>query len=127
MTRKAVLAYSGGLDTSVAIRWLGEQGYEVHAVAVDIGQQEDFAQVVERGEIAGAARFGVVDAIERYASEFLAPAIKANALYEGKYPMVSGLARPLIADEVVKVAREVGARRSRTAAPVRATTRCGSR
>jgi argininosuccinate synthase len=109
MTRKAVLAYSGGLDTSVTIRWLSEQGYEVHAVAVDVGQQEDFAQVVERGEKAGAASVRVVDAVERYAEEVLTKAVKANALYEGKYPMVSGLARPLIADEVVKIAREIGA------------------
>ncbi|HEX6843736.1 MAG TPA: argininosuccinate synthase [Actinomycetota bacterium] len=107
--QKAVLAYSGGLDTSVTIRWLGEQGYEVHAVAVDVGQQEDFGQIVERGRLAGAASVRVVDAVDRFASEVLAKAIKTNALYEQKYPMVSGLARPLIADEVVKVARELGA------------------
>jgi argininosuccinate synthase len=106
---KAVLAYSGGLDTSVTIRWLGEQGYEVHAVAVDVGQQEDFEQIVERGRRAGAASVRVVDAVDRFATEVLTKAIKTNALYEGKYPMVSGLARPLIADEVVKVARELGA------------------
>jgi argininosuccinate synthase len=109
MTKKAVLAYSGGLDTSVTIRWLGEQGYEVHAVAVDVGQQEDFAQVVERGRKAGAASVRVIDAVDRFASDVLTKAIKANALYEGKYPMVSGLARPLIAHEVIKVARELGA------------------
>ncbi|MGE5227424.1 MAG: argininosuccinate synthase [Planctomycetaceae bacterium] len=108
-TRTAVLAYSGGLDTSVTIHWLVDQGYEVHAVAVDVGQQEDFAQVVERGERAGAASVRVVDATARFAEEVLTKAIKANALYEGKYPMVSGLARPLIADEVVRVARELGA------------------
>jgi argininosuccinate synthase len=109
MSEKAVLAYSGGLDTSVTIRWLGEQGYEVHAVAVDVGQQEDFAQIVSRGELAGAASVRVVDAVDRFASEYLTKAIRANGLYEGKYPMVSGLARPLIADEVVKVARELDA------------------
>jgi len=107
--KKAVLAYSGGLDTSVTIRWLAEQGYEVHAVAVDVGQQEDFAQIVERGRLAGATDVRVVDAIDRYAEEFLTHAIKANALYEGKYPMVSGLARPCIVEEIVRVAREVGA------------------
>jgi len=109
MSEKAVLAYSGGLDTSVTIRWLGEQGYEVHAVAVDVGQQEDFDQIVARGEQAGAASVRVIDAVERYAAEYLTKAIKANGLYEGKYPMVSGLARPAIVEEVVKVAREVGA------------------
>jgi argininosuccinate synthase len=107
--KKAVLAYSGGLDTSVTIRWLVEQGYEVHAVAVDVGQQEDFAQIVERGRVAGATSVRVVDAVDRYAEEFLTHAIKANALYEGKYPMVSGLARPCIVEEIVKVAQEVGA------------------
>jgi argininosuccinate synthase len=107
--QKAVLAYSGGLDTSVTIRWLIDEGYEVHAVAVDVGQQEDFAQIVARGEAAGAASVRVVDAVDRYAASFLTHAIKANALYEGKYPMVSGLARPCIVEEVVKVARTVGA------------------
>ena len=109
MSEKAVLAYSGGLDTSVTIRWLGEQGYEVHAVAVDVGQREDFAAIVARGEQAGAASVRVVDAVSRYAAQYLGPAIKANALYEGKYPMVSGLARPAIVEEVVRVARQVGA------------------
>ncbi len=107
--KRAVLAYSGGLDTSVTIRWLGEQGYEVYAVAVDIGQQEDFDQIVERGELAGAAEVRVVSAVERFAADYLTRAIKANGLYEGKYPMVSGLARPCIVEEVVNVAREVGA------------------
>ncbi len=109
MVEKAVLAYSGGLDTSVTIRWLAERGYEVHAVAVDVGQREDFAQIVQRGEQAGAASVRVVDAVDRYAATFLTKAIKANGLYEGTYPMVSGLARPCIAEEVIAVAREVGA------------------
>jgi argininosuccinate synthase len=107
--KKAVLAYSGGLDTSVTVRWLVEQGYEVHAVAVNVGQQEDFAQIEERGRLAGATDVRVIDAVDRYAEEFLTHAIKANALYEGKYPMVSGLARPCIVEEIVRVAREVGA------------------
>ncbi len=109
MTAKAVLAYSGGLDTSVTIRWLAERDYEVHAVAVDVGQQEDFAQIVERGRLAGAASVRVIDAVDRYAAEYLTRAIKANGMYEGKYPMVSGLARPCIAEEVIGAAREVGA------------------
>ena len=78
MGDKAVLAYSGGLDTSVTIRWLVERGYEVHAVAVDVGQQEDFASVIERGQRAGAASVRVVDAVDRYAAEYLTKAIKAN-------------------------------------------------
>ena len=106
---RAVLAYSGGLDTSVAIHWLTDQGFEVHAVAVDVGQQEDFGQIRRRGELAGAASVRVIDAVDRFAAEFLTPAIRANGLYEGKYPMVSGLARPLISDEVIRAARELGA------------------
>jgi len=109
MVDKAVLAYSGGLDTSVTIRWLAERGFEVHAVAVDVGQREDFAQIVERGRRAGAASVRVVDAVDRFAAEYLAAAIRANGMYEGKYPMVSGLARPCIAEEVVAVAHEVEA------------------
>ncbi len=107
--KRVALAYSGGLDTSVTIRWLTERGYEVVAVAVDVGQQEDFALVRERGMRAGAAEVRVIDAVDRFAGEFLIPAIKANGLYEGRYPMVSSLARPLIAEEVVRVAREIGA------------------
>ena len=107
--RRAVLAYSGGLDTSVTIRWLLEQGYEVFPVAVDVGQKEDFDQIVERGRLAGATEVRVVDAVDRFAADYLTRAIKANGLYEGKYPMVSGLARPCIVEEVVKVARQVGA------------------
>src|SRR5689334_17797104 len=109
MAEKAVLAYSGGLDTSVTIRWLAERGFEVHAVAVDVGQHEDFEQIVERGRRAGAASVRVADAVDRFAAKYLAPAIRANGMYEGKYPMVSGLARPCIAEEVIAVAREVGA------------------
>jgi argininosuccinate synthase len=109
MVEKAVLAYSGGLDTSVTIRWMAERGYEVHAVAVDVGQREEFAQIARRGQQAGAAGVRVVDAVDRYASTYLTKAIKANGLYEGTYPMVSGLARPCIAEEVIAVAREVGA------------------
>jgi argininosuccinate synthase len=109
MTKKAVLAYSGGLDTSVTIHWLGDQGYEVHAVAVDVGQRENFDHIAERARLAGAASVRVVDAVERFAGDYLTRAIKTNGLYEGKYPMVSGLARPCIVEEVVKVAREVGA------------------
>ena len=107
--RKAVLAYSGGLDTSVTIHTLTEEGYEVHAVAVDVGQTEDWDQVIDRGNKAGAAGVRVIDAVDRYADEILSKAIKANGLYEAKYPMISGLSRPVIVEEVVKVAREVGA------------------
>jgi argininosuccinate synthase len=108
---RVVLAYSGGLDTSVAVRWLKEDlGYEVVAVAAAIGQSEDFDEVRRRGEIAGAKEVRIVDGVEGFVDGYVAPAIRANALYEGKYPLVSALARPFIAHQVVEVAREVGAK-----------------
>jgi argininosuccinate synthase len=106
---RVALAYSGGLDTSVAIRWMCDRGDEVHAVAVDVGQPEEFDEIVRRGLHAGAADVRVVSVADRFADEFLARAIAANGLYEAKYPMVSALARPLIAEEIVAVARDVGA------------------
>jgi argininosuccinate synthase len=106
---RVALAYSGGLDTSVAIRWMRDRGYDVRAVAVDVGQPDDFDEIVRRGVRAGAAEVRVVRVADRFADEFLARAVAANGLYEAKYPMVSALARPLIAEEIVGVARDVGA------------------
>ncbi|MBA2529824.1 MAG: argininosuccinate synthase [Euzebyales bacterium] len=118
MKKRLVLAYSGGLDTSVAIRWLAERkGYEVVACAIDIGQaggrgsdgEGEMARVRQRGEACGAVESMVVDAREEFATEFVGPAITANALYMGKYPLVSALSRPLITRHLVRVARETGA------------------
>lgn len=108
---RVVLAYSGGLDTSVAIGWIGEQtGREVVAVAVDVGQGGEDLQVIRRRALdCGAVEAYVVDAREEFAADFCMPALKANALYEGKYPLVSALSRPLIAKHLVRLAREVGA------------------
>jgi argininosuccinate synthase len=101
-----VLAYSGGLDTSVAVRWLGEKyGVEVVALAADIGQGEDFDAIRQRALAAGAVEAVVVDCRREFANDFVAPAIKANARYEGKYPLVSSLSRPLIARHLVAAAR----------------------
>ncbi|MEZ5169735.1 MAG: argininosuccinate synthase [Acidimicrobiia bacterium] len=109
--RRVVLAYSGGLDTSVAVRWMVEEwGAEVVAVAVDVGQGASDTEVLrERALAAGAVEAVVVDARAEYATEFIAPAIRANALYEGKYPLLSALSRPVIARHLVKAAREFGA------------------
>jgi len=102
---KVALAYSGGLDTTVAIKWLQEKyGAEVVAVAVDVGQEEDFEEIRERALAAGASKFVLVDAKKRFAEEFIPKCIKANGLYEGEYPLSTALARPLIAEEVVKIA-----------------------
>ncbi|MDP8977269.1 MAG: argininosuccinate synthase [Actinomycetota bacterium] len=109
---RCVLAYSGGLDTSVAIRWLAEhKGYEVIACAVDVGQAGPGAldEVRRRGLECGAVESVVVDARAEFADDFVAPAIAANALYMGKYPLVSALSRPLITRQLVRVARESGA------------------
>jgi argininosuccinate synthase len=104
--KRVVLAYSGGLDTSVAVRWLTEeQDREVVAVAADVGQGGDWDAVRERALAAGAVEAVVVDAREELASDFVAPAIRANARYEGKYPLISALSRPLIARHLVAAAR----------------------
>jgi argininosuccinate synthase len=108
--KRVVLAYSGGLDTSVAVRWMGEElGVEVIALAADVGQGGDFDEIRERAMAAGAIDAIVVDCREEFARDFVAPALKANAKYEGKYPLVSALSRPLIAKHMVAVAREHGA------------------
>ncbi|TML56866.1 MAG: argininosuccinate synthase, partial [Actinobacteria bacterium] len=107
----AVLAYSGGLDTSCAIAWLKEDyGFEeVVAVLVDVGQEASFHPAVERGKFAGADDVLLLDRKGAFADEQVAKALLANALYEGKYPLVSALSRPVIAEAVAEVALELGA------------------
>ena len=112
MAKRVVLAYSGGLDTSVAVRWIREEwGAEVVALAVDVGQQADdpWDVIRARALAAGAVEAEVVDARAEFADDFLVPAIHANALYEGKYPLVSALSRPVIVAHLVLAAREFGA------------------
>jgi argininosuccinate synthase len=110
--KRVVLAYSGGLDTSVAVKWIQEEwGAEVVAMAVDVGQVPDaddeyWEAVRTRARAAGAIEALVVDAREEYAREYISRAIKANALYEGKYPLVSALSRPVIARHLVAAARD---------------------
>lgn len=108
-TRKIVLAYSGGLDTSVAIPWLREKGYDVIALTMNLGQPIDLESVRAKALAAGAVRAYVVDAREEFAERFIAPALAANALYEGQYPLSTALARPLIGWHLVDVARREGA------------------
>ena len=109
MAKRVVLAYSGGLDTSVAVKWIGEDwGAEVIALAVDVGQgvDDDWDTIRARALAAGAVEAIVVDARAEYAKDFVTPALRANALYEGKYPLVSALSRPVIVRHLVRAARE---------------------
>ena len=110
-TEKVVLAYSGGLDTSVAIGWIGERtGADVIAVAVDVGQGgEDMATIRERALACGAVEAEVVDARAEFAETYCIGALRANALYMNKYPLVSALSRPLIVTHLARVAAEKGA------------------
>ena len=108
--RRVVLAYSGGLDTTVAIPWIGEKhGAEVVALTVDVGQEGELIGASERARRNGAMDARVIDAKHDFATEFLWPALQANALYQGVYPLSTALARPLIARTLVDVALESGA------------------
>ena len=110
MAQRVVLAYSGGLDTSVAVRWMIENyGVEVITVACNLGQEGDWEGLQAKAFAAGAVEAIVVDCREQFADEFLAPSLKANALYEGKYPLVSALSRPVIVKHLVEAARLHGA------------------
>ncbi|MEU6196035.1 argininosuccinate synthase [Streptomyces sp. NPDC047061] len=111
MTERVVLAYSGGLDTSVAIGWIAEEtGAEVIAVAVDVGQDgEDLDVIRKRALACGAVEAEVADARDEFADEYCLPAIRANALYMDRYPLVSALSRPAIVKHLVAAARKHGA------------------
>jgi argininosuccinate synthase len=108
--KKVVLAYSGGLDTSVAIRWLEERyDVDVVAVSIDVGQPGDMEKNIERARTIGAVAAYALDAKEAFAEDYIWPSLKANALYQGVYPLSTSIARPLIAKLLVDVARKEGA------------------
>lgn len=111
MTERVVLAYSGGLDTSVAISWIAkETGAEVIAVAVDVGQGgEDLDVIRKRALACGAVEAEVSDAKDEFADEYCLPALKANALYMDRYPLVSALSRPVIVKHLANAAKKHGA------------------
>jgi argininosuccinate synthase len=111
MAQRVVLAYSGGLDTSVGIGWLKEAtGKEVVAMAIDVGQGgEDMEVIRQRALDCGAIESVVIEAQAEFAEDYIMPALKANALYQKRYPLVSALSRPLIAKYLAKTAKELGA------------------
>ncbi|MCM3764843.1 argininosuccinate synthase [Neobacillus niacini] len=107
---KIVLAYSGGLDTSVSVKWIQEKyGYDVIALGLDVGEGKDLEAIKNKALNVGAIKAIMVDAKEMLAKEYILPALKANCLYEGKYPISSALSRPLISKLLVEVAEQEGA------------------
>ena len=107
---KVVLAYSGGVDTSVAIRWLAEKyGFEVIALTVDVGNERDFTSIKKKALDVGASKALIADVKREFATDFLFPALQANAVYQGAYPLATALSRPLIAKLLVDVAQQEGA------------------
>ena len=127
MTR-IVLAYSGGLDTSVAIPWLKEKyGAEVIAVTLDLGQGSELNQIRERAMSTGAIRCHVLDARDEFARDYVLPALQGGALYEDRYPLATALSRPLIAKKLVDIARMENAAAVAHGCTAKATTRFASK
>ncbi|NMD70752.1 argininosuccinate synthase [Bacillus sp. DNRA2] len=106
---KLVLAYSGGLDTSVAIKWLMEKGYDVVACCLDVGEGKDLDFIQKKAKDMGAVESYIIDAKEEFARDFALVALQAQAYYEQKYPLVSALSRPLISKKLVEIAEKEGA------------------
>ena len=110
MSEKIVLAYSGGLDTSVAIRWLQEHyGADIATLTMDLGGKVDLETARQRALDIGAIRADILDAREEFINEYVWPALQAGALYEGVYPLATALGRPLIAKHLVRIALEESA------------------
>ncbi|MEN0644401.1 argininosuccinate synthase [Alkalicoccobacillus gibsonii] len=106
---KVVLAYSGGLDTSVAVKWLTDKGYDVIAVGLDVGEGKDLDFVKQKALSVGAIQSYSIDAKKEFAEDFVLPALQSHAMYEQKYPLVSALSRPLISKKLVEIAEQTGA------------------
>jgi len=110
MKEKVILAYSGGLDTSVILSWLTEQGYDVIAYVADVGQDDDFDEVRSKALSTGASKVYVEDVKREFVTDFIFPTFKANAIYEGRYLLGTALARPIIAKRQIEIAAREDAR-----------------
>ena len=122
--KKIVLAYSGGLDTSVILRWLIDTyGCEVIAFAADLGQEEELSGLDEKAKATGASKTYIEDLREEFVKDFVFPALRANAVYEGTYLLGTSLARPLIAKVQMDIARKEGADGVATARPAKGMIR----
>ena len=104
--KKVILAYSGGLDTSVIVKWLALKGFEVICFAANVGQKEDFTKLKKKALASGATKLYLSDLRESFIKDFIYPAIFFNAVYEGRYLLGTSLARPIIAKEMVKIAKK---------------------
>jgi len=123
--KKIVLAYSGGLDTSVILKWLSEEyRCPIVAYAADVGQEEDWDAVRAKGLATGAEKVIISDLKKEFVEDYIFPAFRSNAIYEGSYLLGTSLARPIIAREQVRIAHAEGADASATGPPARATIRC---
>lgn len=107
--KRVVLAYSGGLDTSIILKWLTTKGYDVVCFVGNVGQQEDFAAIEKKAYETGASQVFVEDLRKGFVTDYIFPALKGNALYEGRYLLGTSLARPILARKQVEIADAVGA------------------
>lgn len=127
MKDKVILAYSGGLDTTVLIPWLKENfDYEVICVCIDVGQGNELDGLEERAKYCGASKLYIEHVTDEFCEQYIAPCVMANATYEYKYLIGTAMARPLIAKILVDIAKKKGLWQSATEPPEKAMTRCVS-
>ncbi len=122
--KKVILAYSGGLDTSVILKWLMNKGYQVICFVGNVGQKEDFEAIEKKALHTGASKVYVEDLREEFIVKYIYPALRANAAYEGRYLLGTALSRPLLAKRQVEIAMKEKPRSFRMAQQGKATTRC---
>jgi len=107
---KVILAYSGGLDTSVIVKWLQNKNYDVICYVANVGQNEDFEKIKEKALKTGASKVYIEDLREEFVTDYIYPALRGNAIYEGRYLLGTALARPLISKKHIEIAHKEGAK-----------------